>query len=373
MWFVHLLQLHDADSQKPQAIWIPCVIESIIILDRVITLPTTLHALTVVTLLYYLTFGALAIGLHYNVRLPWRKNYPLRVHIAIETLFLLCLHGLSPPSTEGLRSGLYDKWKTSYEGDKRLVWSVQQEYKCCGFEDTDDMVVPSFQAVDLKADEVRRYQALYTEVQERLSATCAKITVAPCEECTMEMLALCGETNNQTLPLCEKMKSNSLEICWTIKENLALCEKAKRENLEFQEELHEANLEFIASLAEAEKYRCTSNRSCCEPWSRYLQSTGGFILVVLEVMFMIKCGVLTHQYFQLSNSWHRPHLEPTCHFDEKTLRVEEEHTVSCPLTKEGYVVLQDHGTNHVAIRPTSAQIEEKAKASDVSPITATCH
>ena len=92
------------------------------------------------------------------------------------------------------------------------------------------------------------------------------------------------------------MKSNSLEICWTIKENLALCEEGKRENLEFQEELHEANMEFIASLADAEKCRCTSNRCCFKPWSRYLQSTGGFILVVLEVMFMIKVGNALHHY-----------------------------------------------------------------------------
>ena len=271
-------------------------LHSITILDRVYTLPTTLQARTVIIVLYYLTFGALAIGLHYNVRVPWRKNYPLGVHIAVETLLLLYLRGLYPPSAEAVRSGLYNKWKTSYKGNKRLIWSVQQGYKCCGFEDTDDMVVLSFQAVDLKADEVRRYQARYTEVQERLSATCAKITVAPCEKCTKEALALCAETNNQTLPLCEKMKSNSLEICWMIKENLALCEEAKRENLEFQEELHGANMEFIASLADLQKYRCTLNRSCFEPWSRYLQSTRGFILVVLEVMLMIKLGNALHQY-----------------------------------------------------------------------------
>ena len=160
-------------THHPQAIWIPSVTErsvplrpksvlsadlhSITILDRVYTLPTTLQALPVVILLYYLIFGALAIGLHYNVRLSWRENYPLHVHVAVETLLLLYLRGSYPPSAEAVRSGLYNNWKTSYEGDMRLVWSVQQGYKCCGFEDTDDMVVPSFEAVDLKADEVRRY------------------------------------------------------------------------------------------------------------------------------------------------------------------------------------------------------------------------
>ena len=80
-----------------------------------------------------------------------------------------------------------------------------------------------------------------------------------------------------------------------------------------------------------------------------------------------------HPYFQLSIPWDRPHLEPTCHFDERTLRLEQEHTVSSPLAEEGYIILQDDGTYHIAIRPSSAHTEEKAKISDISPITATCH
>lgn len=250
------------------------------------SLPPALQPVTVAGVLLYLSAGTLACGLHYNVRVPWRKNYPLIVHLSIEALLIFCFQDSYRTLNEDITFHLQRLWKSSYESDWKLILTVQEDYNCCGFQDIGDMVIPPLQDPTLSADREGKRQTRSMDIHRLIIEACGILgcqTRGLCEKETEKVLTFCAKTNNRTVSLCDQMKTETLHLCEEVNQTLALCAEAIRLSADNVE-----NQQTLASFPITGKHRCISDQSCLGPWGRYLQVRGGWLLLAVMVGFLIK-------------------------------------------------------------------------------------
>ncbi|KAL8671981.1 MAG: hypothetical protein Q9168_003548 [Polycauliona sp. 1 TL-2023] len=169
---------------------------------------------------------------------PWRIYFQ-HIHLFLEVLLMYILSVHYDVPTILITPYLRERWPCSAR-------RIQNCYRCCGFQTTTDMVLPSPPSgPDCSAEGNRTMFLKYEELRNQEIAFCTKD----------------GQTD-----------TSCMEAQWEKGGALAILKRYRHE------------------CVKQKRWVCPWDRSCLEPWSAGLRNMVGRLLVVMIVGFVIEVG-----------------------------------------------------------------------------------